>query len=558
MFRNSPSHARHVSFGRLIQLLVLVLTSPGLMVALKARAAEPDPYLAIYLETLKNNGVAPTPAGAVEYLRELRPSGKRQAQIAQLIRQLGHENYAQREAASGQLLRMPIIPTELLMGAAQGNDAEVRWRARLILDLSEAQSSQVLLAALKTIASAPPPESCDEIFDSLPHCRKAHLIEAARSALLAAAGPNDLELCRARLKGESAPARAAAALALAKLLPAAEVKELHPLLADRDDGVALETAKALANLGDRASLAALVRLLEASDAQIRSEAMLVLNALTGKQFSFASYDEPAKRAEGVTQWKKWLADEGGAAKLQFPLVRRQSARGDLRGNTLIATGSGNRVFEMDPSGKEVWSFAIDAWSAEKLNSGNVLIASYTTNRLIEVDPSGKVAWEFGTLNAMKAKPLLDGNILVTDFGGHRVLEVNRKKAIVWEHKTPTECFDADRLTNGNTIFGCPNLVREITPDGKTVNEWTISGRLNGFQALESGNILVANYGESKVVELSRDNKVLWEFAEPQPNDVFRLPNGRMLISTASRVIEVGPDRKLLREISKAQYGSARQ
>lgn len=557
-FAERSRNSRQASCRQRRFLTTFILAAATLFSAHSLVAAEVDPYLAIYLETLKNNGVTPTPAGAVDYLRELRPSGKRQAQIAQLIRQLGHVEFVQREAASNQLVRMPIVPTELLLAAAQGDDVEVRWRARLILDQSEAQSAQVLLAALKTITSNPPAESCDEIFDSLPHCRKAHLIDAARSALLAAVGPNDLDLCREKLKGEDPAPRAAAALAIAKLLPPDKLGELHPLLGDRDESVAIETAKALANLGDRASLAALVRLLDSTDPQIRSEAVLVLNALTGKQFSFASYDEPAKRAAGADEWKKWLAAEGSTAKLTFPIVRRTSARGDLRGNLLIATGSMNKVYEMDPAGKVVWSFAIDAWSAEKLSSGNVLIASYTANRLIEVDPAGKVAWEFGTLNAMKAKPLIDGNILVTDFGGHRVLEVNHKKAIVWEHKTPTECFDADRLPNGNTIFGCPNLVREVTPAGKTVNEWTISGRLNGFQALENGNILVANYGENKVVELTRDNKVVWELAEPQPNDVFRLPNGRMLISTGARVIEVGPDRKLLREITKSQYGSARQ
>lgn len=526
--------------------------------ALAARAAEPDPYLATYLETLEKNGVDPSPAGALDYLRELRPSGRRQAQIAQFIRQLGHEDYFQREAASNQLLRLPVVPTEPLLEAAQGTDAEVRWRARLILDQSETQSSQVLLAALKILASKPPPDSCDEVFDALPLCRRPHLIEAARDALLAAAGPNDVDLCRGKLKGDDPASRAAAAVVLVKLLPASGLKELHPLLSDRDDAVALVTARALADVGDRASLSALIRLLEAADGQVRSESMLVLAALTQRPFNFASYDEPSKRAAGIVQWKAWLSAEGSTARLHFPLRRRFSARGDLRGNLLIATGSLAKVIEMDPTGKIVWSFAIDAWSAEKLNSGNVLIASYTTNRLIEVDPAGKVAWEFGTLNAMKAKPLADGNVLVADFGGHRVLEINRKKAIVWEHKTPTECFDADRLPNGNTIFGCPNLVREITPDGKTVNEWTISGRLNGFQALENGHILVANYGENKVVELSRDNKPVWELAEPQPNDVFRLPNGRMLISTAARVIEVGPDRKVVREITKAQYGSARQ
>ena len=127
-----------------------------------------------------------------------------------------------------------------------------------------------------------------------------------------------------------------------------------------------------------------------------------------------------------------------------------------------------------------------------------------------------------------------------------------------EAKTPDQCFDADRLPNGNTIFGCPNLVREVTPDGKTVRQWDIKGRLNGFQTQPDGNVLVANYGQSKVYELNPAGETVWEFEEPQPCDAFRLPNGNMLISTAKRIIEIDPDKKVIRELTKARYGSARR
>jgi hypothetical protein len=159
---------------------------------------------------------------------------------------------------------------------------------------------------------------------------------------------------------------------------------------------------------------------------------------------------------------------------------------------------------------------------------------------------------------MTAKPLANGNFLISDFNGKRVVEMARDKSIVWEQPTEQECFDSDRLPNGNTIFGCPNLVREVTPEHELVREWKIEGRLNGFQALPSGNILVANYGAGEVYELTPDGRRVWSFKEPSPCDVFRLPEGSTLISTGARIIEIGPDDKLIRVICDAQYGSARR
>jgi hypothetical protein len=162
------------------------------------------------------------------------------------------------------------------------------------------------------------------------------------------------------------------------------------------------------------------------------------------------------------------------------------------------------------------------------------------------------------INAMRAKPLPGDRFLVADFNGKRVLEIDRDKRIVWEQPTVGECFDCDRLANGNTIYGCPNLICEITPDGREVRQWKIGGRLNGFQVLDDGNLLIANYGENKVQEITPDGKVVWAFSEPQPSDVFRTPTGETLISTARRIVELSADRKTQKEICEAQYGAARR
>jgi hypothetical protein len=531
-----------------------------LMCAVAVRAAE-DPHRAVYLKTLEQHGIEPSTAGARKYLHDLIPSANQQAESAALIAQLADDDYARREAATVQLLRMPAVPIDALNIAAQRGDAETRWRARLILERAEQQSAHVMLAALKIVAAEPDAGTARDVLAMLPLCRRPYLLDAAHEALHKTSGPNDVEVLRERLAGDDPRLRAAAVIGLSGALAPDHLAELRPLLADRDERVALEAARALANAGDRAALAALVRLLDSGDAHIRSEVAFLLVGLTGENHGYAAYYSAQDRLAAVGRWRKWLNEKGAAAQLKFPVERNSSARGNLHGNTLIATGSARRVFEMTPSNETVFSYEIDSWSAEKLSSGNVLIASYSQNLVVEVDMAGKDVWKMDSISAMTAKPLHGGNYLIADFSGRRVLEVSREgKRTVWEHKTPAECFDADRLPNGNTIVGCPNLVQEITPDHEVVRSWDIPGRLNGFQALPNGNIIVANYGTNKVYELTPppESKTLWELDESQPCDVFLLPDGNMLVSTAARIIEVGPDRKTIREICKAQYGSARR
>jgi hypothetical protein len=521
--------------------------------------AEQPPAHAVYLDTLKRSGVEASGAGAVAYLRRLHPTPERQKLVAALIAQLSDGSFARREAAMQELMRLPNLPVAALGTAAEGNDPEVRWRTREILTQAEGKSAQVIYAALKTIAAEPADGAVAAVLAAIPLCRQAHLESAAIDAVRAAAKAGDAAAISESLAKGTLPQRVGAAAALCRISTADNREQLYPLLDDKEDRVALEVARSLADVGDRKSLGTLVRLLDAGDNQIRTAAIVTLRGLTGQKFEYAAYETGEARAAAIKKWATWVAGDGQTAELTFPVPRYSGARGDLAGHTLVTTGSRNEVKQIDPAGKTVFSFPIDAWSAEKLPSGNILISSYGSNRVIEVEfATKKVVWEHNGINAMKTKPLENGNILISDFNGHRVIEMARNKEIVWEQPTEQECFDCDRLPNGNTIFGCPNFVREVTPDHKLVREWKIDGRLNGFQALPSGNILVANFGRSEVVELTPDAKQVWRLEEPQPCDVFRLADGNMLVSTQRRIIEVAPDGKVLKVICEAQYGSARR
>lgn len=77
------------------------------------------------------------------------------------------------------------------------------------------------------------------------------------------------------------------------------------------------------------------------------------------------------------------------------------------GNTLIAAGNGNRVFEVNRDGKTVWSVEQSelpgikfAWvtTLQKLPNGNVIIgnchAGPDNPQLVEISPSKEVVWTF--------------------------------------------------------------------------------------------------------------------------------------------------------------------
>jgi len=545
--RSSPLIARTVS---IVALLLAVVTAPC--------EEALDPKRIRDQQVLHDFGVAPTPDAALAYLESLIPAGDPNAVADALIRQLGDDEFERRELAATRLLSMPSLPRGKLELALQSSDPEIRWRSRVVLGRLGTTGNRAMLAALREVGHAPPPRAVEVLV----HLAALDTLEPQQIALQQTLNRIVKESHVAQLQQASAEgpvfSRVAAANALQRLSDERGRNALAVLLDNDNPRAGLLAARSLGNVGDRRSLAALSRLLQSDDVAIANESANFVSALVGKDFGYSPYGDSASRSTAAAEMRRWLANEGANAALTFPVAEPVIVRGDLAGHTLVACGNLGHVIELDAKGTEIWRFHVISWSAEKLPNGNVLIAGYQANQILEVNKHGTIVWSRGGINAMRAKPLIDGHILVSDFQGCRVVELNEDRQEIWSIKTPENCFDAERLPNGNTVFCCPNLIREVDGDGNAARELKIEGRANSVQVLANGHWLIANFQKNQVQEYDRGGKMVWSFEETTPCDALKLRNGKILVTSNRRGIEIAPDGKTVREIAETKYGCVRQ
>lgn len=153
------------------------------------------------------------------------------------------------------------------------------------------------------------------------------------------------------------------------------------------------------------------------------------------------------------------------------------------GHYLVCHEGDGTVREYDSTGKVVWTYTVDlggrprspghgpeghgteVFSALRLASGNTLIATGNGNRVIEVDPAGKVVWTLGHdelpgirlawVTTLQLRP--NGNIIVGNCHAGpenpQLIEVTRAKKVVWAFKdfktfgnslAVTQVLDAER------------------------------------------------------------------------------------------------------------------
>jgi HEAT repeat protein len=497
-----------------------------------------------------------TPAGAAELIRRLSTQSQRQTE--QWLRELADDDYFVREAAMQGLIQLPTIPREDWLRRMETVDAETRWRLKVVLDRHESESTQIYRAALQILSRDPSVLRDDDWLAGAVLLERADLRDEYSAFLRQHVPPQLIPRFRAAAADERPAARLAAAVVLGRNPQEDDQPVLAKLLGDTNDNVALLAAQGIAQRGDARALPVLIRLLDSPHLDVRRESVTWLCGLTGQEFDYSPHAPAAERQATIEQWRTWLAGPGARVAIQPPQRMAVQARGHLGNHLLISTGGLGKICEFDEQGETVWQYNVQSWSAEKLVGGNVLVASHWESRVFEVDRRGEIVWQLEGVNAIRAKPLPGGRVLIADFAGNRVVEADRRGAIVWQHETPDQCFDVERLVSGNTIYACPNLIREVSPDGSSVRQWTVEGRINSLQVLPTGRLLVSNYGQGRVVELDDEGKVMWEYKIPRPSDAFRLPGGRTLITTAEQIVEVDLQGQQIRQIATAVNGGARQ
>jgi hypothetical protein len=120
----------------------------------------------------------------------------------------------------------------------------------------------------------------------------------------------------------------------------------------------------------------------------------------------------------------------------------------LRNGHYLYVSSGNRVVELDSSGKEVLSVGVEnsgGWaSVELLPGGTLLVALYNAKKVVEVDRSGRVVWHCEAPSPGHATRLRNGNTLVACIEGRRIAEFDRSGKEVWHQATTGRPFHAYR------------------------------------------------------------------------------------------------------------------
>lgn len=263
------------------------------------------------------------------------------------------------------------------------------------------------------------------------------------------------------------------------------------------------------------------------------------------------------------------------------------------GTTLFSDNSNlqrPRVVEIDMNGNIVWEYVLPAdfrrytnpgFDVEALANNNILL-TFPGKGVYEIDRKGNIVWFYADEKiSHDADRLPNGNTLYV-FGNEdkvddaQVKEVSKDGEIVWAWYAKKE-FDrepfrsiydngwthanaVERLSNGNTLISLRNFhsVVEVDPEGEIIRKLTkkILKFQHDPQMLSNGHILLANHGRPQaVMEVDFDTEeILWHYdmrdSDTWPvRDADRLSNGNTLITSATKIIEVTPDKEIVWQLS---------
>jgi len=201
------------------------------------------------------------------------------------------------------------------------------------------------------------------------------------------------------------------------------------------------------------------------------------------------------------------------------------------------------AIELNRDRQIVWQYQANAktevHSCQPLSDGRVLVVENGPCRLLEIDRAGKIAKEIPLVpppptvkihdQFRGTRKTPDGHYLVCRKGEHRIEELDGEGRTLRSIPVPGDVHMARLLPDGHLLIACGEGRRVIELDHELKVVWEIADDdvagnplrlMTGFQRLPDGNTIYCNYlghghlGEQPhVFELTRDKKVVWEFAD---------------------------------------------
>ncbi len=177
-------------------------------------------------------------------------------------------------------------------------------------------------------------------------------------------------------------------------------------------------------------------------------------------------------------------------------------------------------------------------------------------------PSAKVLWTRPNKRGHDVQSLPDGHVLFTIGPDKRVVELDANQREVWSYDQGLEHpLAAQRLASGNTLIGDARAgkVIEVTPDKRVVWQYAspdiANMRMRNSHRTGEGTTLIAVEADAKLIEVDKGGKVVWSWQAPEGSarrlyQGRRLPNGNtmMSLSDPGELVEVDRSGKVVRSI----------
>jgi hypothetical protein len=505
---------------------------------------------------LRDHGVATDPAGLLAFFRRRTPTDDDRRRTLALVERLGSERFADREAASRELVLRGAPVREALRKALAHPDLEVAQRAaRCLDDIDSGPGAALPLAAARALARQPVADAVGVLLAYLPFTDEESIEEEVLAALLALHPKADRldPTVTAALADPRPVLRAAAAHVAGRGSDAAGRDAVRKLLGDTDPRVRFRAARALLAAGERTAVAPLIEQLALAPPALAWQIEEVLYHLAGDKAPpvEAADGSPAVRHKARDAWAAWWEREGALID-----IARVEERDRLLGLTLGIEYNTGRVWEAGPDGTVRWELTglSGPMDAQVLPGGRVLIAESNGRRVSERDLAGNVLWEKkldGEPTGVQRLP--NGNTFVSTYGS--VMEFRRDGSTAYSYPLGGGSNAIRRHRNGHVVYAGNGEVVELDTAGNRVRSVPIPKETMwvGIQDLPGDRFLLANSSTGRVVEVDGTGKLLWEGKVAGACGVARLPNGNTLVATSQRVVELDRQGKAIWEKRSGGY-----
>jgi hypothetical protein len=469
--------------------------------------------------------------------------------LADLVRQLGSDEFAQRENASAALIARGPLAVPFLRPAAASTDAEVVRRARACLEeIDRGPGPALPAAAVRLLVRRKPAGAVEALLRFAPYADDVFVEDEVAAALVALGlhdGKADAALLEA-LRDKEPACRAAAVFAVARATDRAHRAAAARLLGDLDPSVRYRAALGMLAARDRGALPVLVNLLLDAPPDLAARAEDALIRLAGEQSPAVSSAaaNPAARKAWHAAWDRWQSEQGPWVDL-----RRLDGEAPYLGFTLVPEMHGAKVWECDRSGKVRWEITglQQPRDAFVLPNGRVLVCEVQANRITERDLKGNIHWTHPVNDPAYVERLPNGNIFIGNH--HRAFEVTPggKEVFVYEPEQEFFIHSMHRKPNGHVVcLSMRGQLREVDRAGRVVCSFQLDQNNRnwcGVQGLPGQRYLAVDLNQGHVLELDDRGRTVWECKVAGASYAVRRPTGNTLICSfnGQRVVEV--DRK---------------